>query len=296
MDDDDDIDEEYEGLLLAQIEEKDLANKSSTRGHRGSVIGLRIVNRDPIEAHERLYHDYFANPPKYGARLFQRRFRMKQALFMRIHDVVVAHDTYFVQRRNVVGRLGLSSLQKVTAAFRMLAYGVPADYVDEYVQIRESTAIESLKRFVTAVVEVFGDEYLRSPNSDDLARLLTISEQRGFPGMLGNIDLKKKKNANLGDRESEGGGRRRRREREGGGRREETGRGREGGGRREEAETGEGGRREETGRGRGRTEEAETGRRREGGGRRRRRRRPGEGKEADEAEEEARVFLLSSAS
>nr|XP_011465812.1 PREDICTED: uncharacterized protein LOC101310615 [Fragaria vesca subsp. vesca] len=188
MDDDDDIDEEYEGLLLAQIEEKDLANKSSTRGHRGSVIGHHIVNRDPIEGHERLYHDYFANPPKYGARLFQKRFRMKQALFMRIHDVVVAHDTYFVQRRNVVGRLGLSSLQKVTAAFRMLAYGVPADYVDEYVQIGESTAIESLKRFVTTVVEVFGDEYLRSPNSDDLARLLTIGEQRGFPGMLGNID------------------------------------------------------------------------------------------------------------
>jgi hypothetical protein len=28
----------------------------------------------------------------------------------------------------------------VTAAFRMLAYGIPADYVDEYVRIGESTA------------------------------------------------------------------------------------------------------------------------------------------------------------
>ena len=41
----------------------------------------------------------------------------------------------------------------------MLAYGDPADYCDEYVQIGESTAIESLKKFAVAVVEVFDDEY-----------------------------------------------------------------------------------------------------------------------------------------
>ncbi|XP_020262857.1 uncharacterized protein LOC109838841 [Asparagus officinalis] len=176
MGDDDNIDNKYEELLLAQIEEKGRANQSSRGGHCGSIMGHRIVNHDLIEGHERLYRDYFANPPKYEDRLFRRRFRMNQALFMRIHDVVVAHDTSFVQKRNVAGRLGLSSLQNITDAFRQLAYGVPADYVDEYVQIGESTAIESLKKFITAVVEVFGDEYLRAPNSDDLKRLLAIGE------------------------------------------------------------------------------------------------------------------------
>ncbi|XP_020266242.1 uncharacterized protein LOC109841706 [Asparagus officinalis] len=188
MDDDDNIDDEYEELLLAQIEEKGCANQSSRGGHHGSIMGHRIVNRDLIEGHERLCHDYFTNPQKNRARLFRRRFRMKQALFMRIHDVVVAYDTYFVQKRNVAGRLGLSSLQKVTVAFRQLAYGILADYVDEYVQIGESTAIKSLKKFVITVVEVFGVEYLRTPNSDDLKRLLAIGERRSFPGMLGSID------------------------------------------------------------------------------------------------------------
>ncbi|KAL6205172.1 hypothetical protein ACLB2K_022434 [Fragaria x ananassa] len=70
----------------------------------------------------------------------------------------------------------------------MLAYGTSADQVDEYLRIGESTAIVSLKRFVKAVVEIFGDEYLRSPNNDDIARLLTMGEQRGFRGMLGSID------------------------------------------------------------------------------------------------------------
>ncbi|KAF8397043.1 hypothetical protein HHK36_018681 [Tetracentron sinense] len=71
---------------------------------------------------------------------------------------------------------------------RMLEFGVVADVVNDYVRIGESTSIESLRRFVMAVLEVFGEEYLRSPNNDDISRLLAQGEARGFPGMLENID------------------------------------------------------------------------------------------------------------
>ncbi|GJW48124.1 RNA-directed DNA polymerase, eukaryota, nucleotide-binding alpha-beta plait domain protein, partial [Tanacetum coccineum] len=40
---------------------------------------------------------------------------------------------------------------------------------------------KSLMSFVQGVISCFGDEYLRRPNEDDLARLLNIGEQRGFP-------------------------------------------------------------------------------------------------------------------
>jgi len=103
-------------------------------------------------------------------------------------QAIEQHDNYFVQKRDRCGRLGLSCLQKVTAALMMISYGVPADFMDQYIRIGESTALESLKRFVIAVVEVFGGEYLRSPNEHDTARLLAIGERRGFPGMLGSID------------------------------------------------------------------------------------------------------------
>jgi len=91
------------------------------------------------------------HPPK----IFRRRFRMHRHLFCRILSKVEEYDPYFVQRRNCAGTIGLSSLQKVTAAFRMLAYGVPADYVDEYVRIGETTVVESLQSFVSAVVNIF---------------------------------------------------------------------------------------------------------------------------------------------
>jgi hypothetical protein len=113
---------------------------------------------------------------------------MKRDLFLRIMNVVEAHDDYFVQKRNAANVLGLSCFQKVTAAFRMLTYGVPADLTDEYVRIAESTALESLRRFVAAVVDIFEDEYLRYPNEADTARLLALGDQNGFPGNLGSID------------------------------------------------------------------------------------------------------------
>ena len=70
----------------------------------------------------------------------------------------------------------------------MLTYGVHADVTDEYICIGESTALESLRRFVTTVDEIFGEEYLRYPNAVDTTRLLANSEQKGFLRMLGFID------------------------------------------------------------------------------------------------------------
>jgi len=113
---------------------------------------------------------------------------MSRSLFLRIQSKVEAHKTYFIQKRDNAQRLGLSSLQKMTTAIRMLAYGVMANFMDEYVQIGETTAMESLKKFVAVVVDIFPEEYLKSPNNEDIARLLAHGESCGFPWMLESIN------------------------------------------------------------------------------------------------------------
>ncbi|CAK9155953.1 unnamed protein product [Ilex paraguariensis] len=102
--------------------------------------------------------------------------------------MVKAYDSYFVQKQDTVGITGLSSLQKMTAVIRMIAYGITADVVDDFVRMGESTPTESLKRFMRVVVTIFSDKYLRSPNNDDIVKLLAISTNCGFPEMLDNID------------------------------------------------------------------------------------------------------------
>ena len=43
----------------------------------------------------------------------------------------------------------------MTAALRMLAYGVSANFMNEYVRIAKNTAMMSLKKFVAAMVAIF---------------------------------------------------------------------------------------------------------------------------------------------
>ncbi|XP_042942877.1 uncharacterized protein LOC122277043 [Carya illinoinensis] len=127
------------------------ADGQSSR-RRGNSQRRKFIRRDHVQGHERLFRDYFAENPVYPSNLFRRRFRMSRPLFLRILNEVESYDPYFVQRRDNAGRLGLSCMQKITAALRMLAYGVTGDFMDEYIRIGKSTAMESLKKFSETLV------------------------------------------------------------------------------------------------------------------------------------------------
>uniref|UniRef100_A0A0D3C4B1 DDE Tnp4 domain-containing protein n=1 Tax=Brassica oleracea var. oleracea TaxID=109376 RepID=A0A0D3C4B1_BRAOL len=87
---------------------------------------------------------------------------MNKSLFMRIVNRLSAEIPYFQQRRDATGRFGHSPLQKATTAIRMMAYGCPADAVDEYLRLDPRQ-------------KIFNDY------------LILIGEIRGFPGMIGSI-------------------------------------------------------------------------------------------------------------
>ncbi|XP_047961970.1 protein ALP1-like [Salvia hispanica] len=147
------------------------------------------IHRDREQAGLRLFMDYFSADPRWSDQMFRRRFRMRRNVFLRIVNAVVAHDAYFMQTFDAVGRQSISTLQKCTSALRQLAYGTAADMFDEYLHVSEHTGRACLAKFCRAVIEAFKDTYLRKPTSDDVRRLVRMHEERhGFPGMLGSID------------------------------------------------------------------------------------------------------------
>ncbi|XP_021838453.2 uncharacterized protein [Spinacia oleracea] len=146
------------------------------------------ADRNREERHNRLFNDYFAENPVYSDKQFRRRFRMRRHLFCRIMNKVVENDVILQQRRNAAGKLGLSGLQKCTAAIKMLAYGLAPDAIDEYLRMGETTSKKSLLHFTQGVIKHFEEDYLRSPTDEDLRRILYQNEMRGFPGMIGSID------------------------------------------------------------------------------------------------------------
>ena len=179
-------DEEERNMWFAAAIEYERQNSQGAGS--GDRISRQYRHRDRVSGHSRLLNDYFVENPVYDETLFRRRFRLSRPLFLRILHTLQQRNQYFVQRRNAANTLGLSGEQKMTAALRMLAYGMAADSLDEYVRIGETTTIECVKRFCQGVGEIFGPEYLRSPNAADISRLLWKANQRGFPGMLGSLD------------------------------------------------------------------------------------------------------------
>jgi hypothetical protein len=118
---------------------------------------------------------------------------MQRQVFDLIYHDVQTYDDYFILKKSAIGNIGLSGYQKCAAAMRMLAYGTITDSCDQDLWMSESTCLEVMVRFATAVVKVFGADYLREPTPTDTTMLMAIGESRGFIGMLGSMDCMHRK-------------------------------------------------------------------------------------------------------
>ena len=113
---------------------------------------------------------------------------MNKLLFMHIVDRISNEVQLFLQKKDGIRRLGLSTLQKCTTVICVLVYGSALDAVDEYLKLSSTTTLLCVENFVEAIINLFGDEYLRRPTPDDLQRLLHIGELHGFSRMIGSIN------------------------------------------------------------------------------------------------------------
>ena len=129
--------------MLANFRQQTLVMALAVKEHedehrkrrRGSTVGRLCIPRNRYLGNEMLMQDYFLENPTYPPHLFRRRYRMRRSLFVKIVEVCEANCRYFTQRRNAAGLKGFSAYQKISAAMRVIAYGVPADYTDEYLCI-----------------------------------------------------------------------------------------------------------------------------------------------------------------
>ncbi|XP_058776996.1 uncharacterized protein LOC131651349 [Vicia villosa] len=175
----DDTDEELVRLFM----EEEASSSKRPRSQR------RNIERNREEGHDRLFNDYFSETPVYTNEQFRRRYRMHKHVFLRIVEALGQHDEYFRMMVDATGRSSLSPLQKCTAVIRMLAYGTSADSVDDYLRIGETTTLKCVDKFTRGVISIFGAQYLRRPNAEDIERLMRMGEARGFPGMLGKCKI-----------------------------------------------------------------------------------------------------------
>ncbi|XP_008239095.1 PREDICTED: uncharacterized protein LOC103337700 [Prunus mume] len=116
---DQEADEEEEEMLATAV-----CMLNQSRQHRRRCtpnVDKRMKSRG-----KNLLEDYFISNSLYHVSKFRERYRMQPYLFQEIMHDICNYDTYFIQKYDVVGVLGLLPEKKLTAALRMLAYGASA--------------------------------------------------------------------------------------------------------------------------------------------------------------------------
>lgn len=175
--------------LVNSLLESTTEEEGKAKRRPGSRPGKRPnLHRGFDEVAARLQRQYLGSDPVYDAEMFRRRYRVSRDIYSRVHDAIVGHDSYFVQKSNCCGKHGIASHVKITAALRILAYGLPPDAIDDYLCMSSTTARETLRRFCCAVIDTLGPEYLRSATTAEIKKMLRESKKRGTPGLLGSID------------------------------------------------------------------------------------------------------------
>ncbi|XP_044415224.1 putrescine hydroxycinnamoyltransferase 1-like [Triticum aestivum] len=157
-----DSNEEVDMIMVMSMQEEMDRQVEYIFNFKGSIIGRRVINRDKVSGAKLLHKDYFAPKPTFLDDPWEWR-----------------HTTTTSSSQGIAAANSVK--QKCTAALRMLALGTVADVTGEMVRMRESMCLKTTVKFACAVVEVFGPEYLREPNAQDIEKLFAIGEKYGVP-------------------------------------------------------------------------------------------------------------------
>jgi len=190
------------GQLLMAEETRDLSSllnefassSDDDEKQRGGSRPGRSANiqRDFEGTHERLIAFCFNGEAfLYTEAQFKRRFRVSSTIFQRIYDGLFGKGV-FCARIDATKKKGIHPLVRMTAVFRTLAHGTPADCQDEVWQIGESTVLAATKNFCCLMATVFGDQCLnRTPTKNERDHMLAKSACRGFPGCFASWACKR---------------------------------------------------------------------------------------------------------
>lgn len=182
--------------MLLQMAGVDDDDESDEEGWQwgGSVKGKAAnIQRDFDATYKRLVSQYFnGDDSLYTTSMFRRRFRVSPSIFQRVYHQLHGKGVFKAEgTKDALGRECIHPLVRMTAVFRMLAYGTAADSQDENLQISETVAANALRSFCQLLILEFGDEYLnRTPNAAEKKRILEVNAKRGFPGLFASWDCK----------------------------------------------------------------------------------------------------------
>ena len=117
------------------------------------------LDRDFDGAFFQLWKHYFKGEESlYTYAQFKRRFRVSPEIFERVYEKVSGKPPFYHPlRTDATKKRCIHPLVRLTAVFRVLAYGTAADLQDEYLQLSESITNNAVRGFWKILIAKFGD-------------------------------------------------------------------------------------------------------------------------------------------
>ncbi|GJZ50120.1 ALP1-like protein [Tanacetum coccineum] len=121
---------------------------------RANRVTRNHITRDGYGAHDRLVAAFFSEETMFDGVKFRKTFRMARHLFNEIVTAVIDHDPLFRNNIDCTRKEDIFGLLKCTSSIRQLAYGVHAEFLDEYMQINERSSRLALDQFLVNSPEI----------------------------------------------------------------------------------------------------------------------------------------------
>ena len=160
-----------------------------TIDHR-SLPRAKRKNFQHVNTLDRLKHDYIGPEPLFDGKEFDLMFRISRSRFERlIQDIGNHQHPFYAEIPDCVGNQPVSMHAKLLLPLKTMAYGVPPHCFCDYFQMSRTMARECCIMFDRVVNEIYQEEYLRYPTTQDLLSLNNLHKSvHHFDGMLGSLD------------------------------------------------------------------------------------------------------------
>jgi hypothetical protein len=134
--------------------------------------------------------DYLGNNALFSGKNFEMMFRLSRSRVQRIlEDIGNARIPFYMNTVDAAGKEGASMEARVLLALKTYAYGVPPHTFTDYFQMSVDFAKECCRNFDNAMKQLYAEEYLRIPTSNDIRNITRLHEEKhGIAGMFGSLD------------------------------------------------------------------------------------------------------------
>lgn len=169
-------------MLLLDDDGDDAVVKDTTRQKK--------IKYDHARAENNIRVDWLDANCRFNGIQFKQMFRVSRPAFEIIAQTLCHASTFFPQRMDACGEIGMCVAAKIMISLKSLAYGCsPLAFRDQY-QMSEASADKCLEQFCGVFRRSFQDFFLRVPTSADLKCIVKLHRwKHQVEGMIGSLDV-----------------------------------------------------------------------------------------------------------